>query len=186
MTGNISVKQLAVCCRDVLHIGNIFQTTFYLERNGTCFYQTTQIGAEIQILQREQMALMLQLSTFCIEKIEFHATELGTLTSIGTTMETMFGSIAKTRITDTQSTMHKDLQLHLRYLLVDSGNLFDRKLACQHSTLESLITEPSHLLRRPIIGLRRSMKHKRKPFNQGKKPHVLHQYGINRDVRQLP
>ena len=96
-----SIEVLTICCDDILYIRCILQTTFYLERGGTCLDELVQMLALIQILQGEQMALLLKHLTIGIQQVELHAAELSTGSSVGRTTKAMLGCITKTTIADT-------------------------------------------------------------------------------------
>ena len=94
MCGDVLVEQLTVGRSDVLHISHILQASFYLERHGTGFDELSQMGTEVEVFQREQVALMLQLTAVGIEQVELHPAELRTLTTVGRAAETVFRGIA--------------------------------------------------------------------------------------------
>ena len=137
MTSNNSIQLLTIGCHHILHIGNILQASLYLKRDSTCLNEFFQVGRLVQVFQRQQMTLVLQLTTIGIEQIELHATDLCTGATIGRTAKAMLRGIAQTTIADTQGAMNKDLQLYIGYLTVNGCNLFDRQLTSQYHTTEA-------------------------------------------------
>ena len=53
--------------------------------------------------------------------------------------------------------MDKNLQLHIGHLLMNCSNLLDRQFTGQDHARKALRLKPAHLLRRPVVRLRRSM-----------------------------
>ena len=66
---------------------------------------------------------MLYLCPISIDKREAHTAELSTLTTIGTALETMLRGIADARVTYTQCTMNKHLELYIRHLAMNLSYL---------------------------------------------------------------
>ena len=77
------VEALAVGCHHILHIVGILQPAFDLERAGSGVSQGLQVVYLAHILEGQQMALMLDLLSVGIEKVELHAAELGALAPVG-------------------------------------------------------------------------------------------------------
>ena len=67
MGGDISIEPLAIGCHHILDIGDILQASFNLERRRACLYQLCQMVALVEILQRQQMALVDELLAVAIE-----------------------------------------------------------------------------------------------------------------------
>ena len=154
MLGNDGVEALTVGCHDVLDIGDILEAPLNLERHGTRLDEFLEVGRLVQILQRQQMALVFQLTTIGIEEVELHAADLCTGTTIGRTAKAILRGIAQAAIADTEGTMNEDFQLYVRYFAVDGGNLFNRKLTRQDNTTETQRAQPAHLLGSAVVGLR--------------------------------
>ena len=176
------IELLAIGSCHILHIGDIFQTTFNLKRSGSSLSQFQQMIALIQILEGEQIAIVLHLSAIGIHKRERHAAELGTGTSIGTPSETMLRGIADARVTDAQSPVDEHLEFHIRHLTMDRRNLLQREFTGKHGSHEALLTQPAHLLDTPVIRLRGSMKRQLTHREDG---HILHQDGIHTSLAQF-
>ena len=84
------IQAFTIGCRHILDISHIFQTSFDLKGGGTCLHQLLQVVALVHILQRQQITLSFYLLAIGINQRETHATELRTLTTVGTAMETVF------------------------------------------------------------------------------------------------
>jgi hypothetical protein len=69
----------------------------------------------------------------------------------------MLGGIADARITDTQGSMYKDLQLDVRHLAMDGRNLFHREFSGKDNTRETQVTEPSYFLWGAVVCLSAGM-----------------------------
>ena len=127
---------------------------------------------------------MLQLATVGIEQVELHAAELGTGTTVGRTVKTVLRGIAQATIADTQGAMDKDLQRHVGHLGMDVRYLVDRQFTRQHSTAETLVAKPPHLVGSPVVGLRRDMEGYRRQVHL-QDSHILNQYGIHPGLVKL-
>ena len=77
------VEALAVGRHHILHVVDILQPAFDLERAGSGISQGLQVVYLAHILEGQQMTLMLYLLSVGIEKVELHAAELGTLAPVG-------------------------------------------------------------------------------------------------------
>ena len=185
MCSDITIEQFAIGCSNILDIRHIFQSSFNLKRHSTCLYELSKVIALVHILQGKKITLTVEHLTIGIEQVELHATELGTCTSIGTTIEAILRSIAETAIADTQSTMNEDLEVCLRFLTVDIGNLVSRELTCQHHTGKTKRTKPTYFLCSTVISLCAGMNRKSQLLRHLHNPHILHQDSINMDISQL-
>ena len=123
MLADVGIQSLAIGSRHVLHVSHILQSSLNLKRYGTSFNQLLQIIALVHILEREQIALVLDLCPIGIDQREAHPTELGALTTIGATLETMLRGITDARIADAQGTVNKHLELHIWHLAMNLGYL---------------------------------------------------------------
>ena len=137
MTGNDLVESLTISCRDVLHVVDILQPTFYLERHSPGLHQFLQLVDSAHILQGEQMTTTFYHVPVGIFQVERQPTELGAGSSVGTPAETILRSIALTGIAHTQGTMHKHLQFHIGNGLMNGGNLFQRQFPRQDHPTEA-------------------------------------------------
>ena len=185
MGGDIVVEQLTIGSRDILHIGKILQSALNLERRSTGLNQSAQMLAEIQVLQRQQVALVLPFTSVGIDQVKLHPAELSALSAVGTTMETMLRGIAPTRIADAECSVDKHLKLHLRHSTMYLGNLVNRELTGQHSPAEPMLLQPAHLLRRAIVGLSRGMQGEGQAISQRQQLHVLYENGIDAGIGQV-
>ncbi len=102
---------------------------------------------------------------------------------------TVFRRIAKAGIAYTQCSVDENLKLNIGNTLVDGPYLCERKLASQHRAPYAKAPQPLHLLRRTVIGLRRSVQGYGDLLWMGcqmrQKAHVLNQYGIHADLLKL-
>ena len=162
MSGDKSVKPLAVCRHDILHIGDVLQPSFYLKRGGTSLYQFLQMVALVHVLQRQEMSLMRYLTTVGIQQVKLHPTELSTGTTVGRTSKTIFRGIANATVTDTQSTMHENLQFDIGHFPMDSRYFVNRQFTCQDDTLETKSCQPFHFLHRTVVSLCRGMQYRKR------------------------
>ena len=103
------IKPLTIGSRHILHISNILESPFYLERGSSGLGQRKQVVALVHILQGEQIALTLYLPAISVLQRKAHTTELSTLASVGTSVETMLRSITDAGIADAKGTMNKYL-----------------------------------------------------------------------------
>ena len=101
MTPDDLIKSLAIGCRHILHVREIFQPTFDLQRCGPSLYQFLQVITAVHVFQGQQVTITYHFPTLCILKRELHAAELRTFPSVGTTAETILRSITEARVTDT-------------------------------------------------------------------------------------
>ncbi len=113
------IQFLTVGRNHILHIVDILEPSLYLERGGSRIGQFQQMVYLAEILEREEMALVLYLTVIGIHKVELHAAELGTFTTVGRTPKAFLRGIAHPRIADTEGTMHKHFQLYVTNLLMD-------------------------------------------------------------------
>ena len=177
------IQAFAIGRRDILHIANVLQAPFNLERSGTCLGQLLQMVTLVEVFQRQQVTVMLDDASLGINQIKLHATELGTLASIGGAVEAMLRSIAEATIADAQGAMDKDLQLDVRHLTMDVGNLADRQFTGQDYAAEAQRAEPGYLLCRTVVCLSGGMKGQ--SWIHCQDSHVLNQNGINACISQV-
>ena len=184
MTPYERIEALAIGRHHVLDVAHILQPAFYLERGGTCSNQFFQMVRQVQVLQRQQVTLVLQLTAVGIDEVELHAAELGTLATVGRATETVLGNIAQATVADTQGSVDKDLQLDVGNLLVNLGYLPGRQFTSQHDTAKTAVAQPAHLLGRAVVRLCRGMEN----YGGQRQPeyaHVLNQYGVDPGSIQL-
>ena len=132
---------------------------------------------------------MFYLTPLRVNQIEFHPTELCACTTVGTALKTILRGIAHPRVTHAQRTVHEAFQLHVRHGLVDGFYLGKRQFARQYNALEAQTMQPSHLLGRPIVGLRTGMEGRQRLHVLGQQVeygHVLHQQRVDTHLRQGP
>ena len=154
MTADDVVESFAVGCRHVLHVGDVLQATFNLERRGPRINQLLQVVAEVQILERQEVTVVLQDTALGIQQVERHAADLGTGTTIGRTSEAILGDVTLAGIADAEGAVNEDLQRHVGHLAMDGGNLVNRQLTRQDHTTETQLLQLAHLLSGTVIGLR--------------------------------
>ena len=135
--GTKGVEALTIGGDDVFHIGDILQPSLYLERNRSGIGQLFQRVDATHVLQRQQMALVLNLTTVGIQQVVLHTTHLGTFTTIGRPPQTVLRHVALSAIAHTQRSMHKHLELHIGHLPMNLANLLQRQLTCQNHTAEA-------------------------------------------------
>ena len=184
MGGDKRIELLTVGGNDVLDIRHILQPALNLERRGTGLYQFTEVSALVQVFQRQQVALVLQLAAVGIKQVELHAAELRTRTTVGRTAKAVLRGIAQAAIADTQGTMDKNLQRHVGHLGMNVCNLVDGQFTRQHRTAKTLVAKPPHLVGCPVVGLRRGMKGYRRQV-QLQDTHILNQNGIHTRLVEL-
>ena len=182
---DISVEQLAISRRHILHIRHILESALNLERYGTRLDEFAKMLALVHIFQREEIALGIKHLTIGIEQIELHTTELGTGTTVGAATKAILRGIAESAIADAEGAMDEDLQLGIGLLTMDLGYLLNRQLTCQHHTGKTQGTEPTDLLGRAVIGLRRGMNGESQFLSHLTHAHILHQDSINMRLGQL-
>ena len=136
MLGNNSVQTLAVSSHYVLDIGCVLEPSLNLKGGGTGLNEFLQMGTLVQVFQRQQVALVFQLTAVGIQQVKPHAAHLGTGTTVGRASEAMLGGVTQTAITDAECTVDKNLQFNIGHLAMDGGNLVGRQLARQHYTAE--------------------------------------------------
>ena len=122
-TGKYGIQLLAVGSCDILHIGNILQPPFYLQRRSSGIQQVFQNFTLIQVFQRKQVLVTYDCFSVSIYQAKRKAAELCALPPIGTSAETRLTDVALATVTHTKRTMHKDLQRRLRTSLVDIAYL---------------------------------------------------------------
>ena len=185
MLTDIGVKALAISSGYVLNVSNILEAALDLKRYGTRLDEFIQIIALVHILEREQVTLVFYLLAIGIDQRETHTTELGALTTVGATLETMLRGIADARIANAQGTMHKHLEFDIRHLAMNLGNLFGRELTRQNGTRKTYLLEPTYLVGCAVIGLRRGVNLERLTVHKLQQAHILHQDGVNAYPGQL-
>ena len=135
------------------------------------------------------MACLAYCVSATVFQVESQTAELSTLATVGATTETMVRGIACSRITYTQSSMHKHLKLGIRHSLVYLLYLVYRQLACQYHTAKPYACKPSCLVCRAIVCLSTCMqlRHSRSLhfglgcyfFHHFHHSHVLHKDSIH-------
>ena len=151
------VEALAVGGGDVLDVCHVLQAPLYLERRGASLSQCLEVVNLTEVLERQQVAVVLDDTPVAVDEVELHAADLCTLAAIGGATEAVLRGIALSAVADTESTVDKDLQLDIGHGLVDGTNLVDREFACQHDPTETQVAQPRHLLSRAIVGLCRGV-----------------------------
>ena len=180
MARNESIEPLVVGSNDILDIRDILQAALNFERRGTGFDEFFQVVALVQVLERQQVALMLPFAAIGINQIELHAAYLGTLSAVGRASETILRGIALTAIANAQGSMYKHLEVDVGDGLVDSSNLVDRQFASKHHTPEALAMQPAYFLYRTIIGLCRGMQLDGREIEGGiEQCHILYKNGVD-------
>ena len=149
------------------HVGDvirIFESAFDLESGDTCIDEFLQVCRTVQVLEREQIALMDRLSFFVkhfvhvlVQQVIRHAAELRTGTSVGRTVRQHFRDITASGIGHAEGTVHKGFEFDIGYRLMDGANLIDTQFTCQHGAFESQVTQVRHVFRCAVIALRGSM-----------------------------
>ena len=120
-----------------------------------------------------------------IHHIEGKATELCTLSPVGTPPEAMLAHIALTAIAHAQGTVHKDFEGCIGYGFVYLSDLLQRKFACQDHLSETRFGQELHLFHVAIVHLSAGMQRDGRKV-QSQQPHVLHNQGIHPYAIQLP
>ena len=189
--GHQLVESTTISRHHVLDIAYVLQPALDLERAGTGIGQLFKVVDLGHILERQQVAVVLDNPAIGIHKVELHAAELRTLTTVGRALEAVLRGIADARIAHAEGTVDKDLELHVGHGTVDGTYLVSRQLTGQHGPGEAQTAQPSHLLGRAGVALRRGMEHRgmahgieRHPAH-GERGHVLHQQGIDASLSQF-
>ena len=152
------IESLAIGSYHVLHVGDVLQPAFYLERHSTRVGEFLQRIDAAHVLQRQQVTLMLNLAAVGIEEVVLHAAHLRTLATIGRAAQTELRHIALSAVAHAQRSMHEHLKFHIRHPAMNLANLLQRQLASEHDPAETQRPEPRHLLGCAVIGLGGSMK----------------------------
>ena len=176
MTAHYLIEALAVGGCDILDIGHVLEPSLNLKRRGTCLSQVLKQVYPTHILQREQVAVVLNDVVVSINQVELHTAELCTLTSVSRTVEAVLRGIAHATIADTQRTMNEDFKFDIGQGFVNGPYLIDGEFTRQDDTAETQVAQPPHLLERTVVGLRRGVKRQGRHLQQC---HVLHQDGID-------
>ena len=103
-------------CRNILHIRQLFESPFYLQRSRTGIEQSLQPIGTIHIFKGKQMLVANKRTTIGIEQCIGKTAILGTFPAIGASSRKSTTQITLSAITDTQSSMHKNFQLHRHHL----------------------------------------------------------------------
>ena len=154
MLGNDGVETLTVGSHHILDIADVLQASLNLKRDGTSLDEFLQVGRLVEVLQRQEVALMFQFTAISIEEVELHATDLCAGSPIGRTAKAILRGIAETTVADAEGTMNEDLQLYVGHCLVNGGNLFNRQLTRQDDATETQGAQPAHLLWCAVVSLR--------------------------------
>ena len=117
-------------------IGDILEAPLNLEGHGTRLDEFLEVGRLVEVLQRQQVALVLEFVAIGIEEVELHAAHLCAGTTVGRTPKAVLRGIAESAIADAEGSMDEDLQFDVGNVAVDGGNLVDRQFACQDDTTE--------------------------------------------------
>ena len=179
------IESLTIGRCHVLHIREIFQSTFYFKRCCASLCQILQIIDTVHIFQRQQITITNNLPTLRILKRELHATELRTLTAIGTATETILRGITKSRITDTQRTMYKDLEFNVRHLIMDFCDFIKGEFASQHHAGKAQASQPPYFLHCTVVSLCGSVRRHGQILHHLEYSHILNQDSINSRLCQL-
>ena len=173
------IQLLTIPCRHVLHIGSILQAALYLQGACTGIEQSLQLCRAVHIAHGQEVAARDKFLAIGRLKVVGHATELGTLSTVGTTAIAHLGGIATAIVANANGTMDEDLQGHLRHLAMYGGYLLDGELACKNHLFVALVVESLHLLCRAVVHLCGGMQRDGRHGGQGSQPLVLNYEGIH-------
>ena len=77
------VELAAVCCRDVLDVGEVFQAAFYLERGNASEYEAFEVVELCLVFQREVAGFWGYGLVVGVEEAVLHPAHLRTLSAVG-------------------------------------------------------------------------------------------------------
>jgi hypothetical protein len=168
----------------VFHIHQILQAAFNFKRRNACADQVRQFIAQVQVLDREQVAVFDQCFPFPVDELVRQPAVLGTGAAVGRALAIGHTHVAIAAKRYTQRARDKKLQIHGRGFM-DGLNLIQVQFPGQHHPLNPRIGQKLHMRGIAVVRLRARVQYNGRQVHFQNR-HILNNQRIHADVVQFP